>query len=612
MGGGVSKPGAGAGASSSSPVGPTPTMPTDRALSMRTRDTTEDLYCSDRDIFDALELGPGAVEKLLKAGAAAAAARKGKCNVNGRNAQGEAPLFVAVRKNDAKSTRLLLKSHAQPNAIDGKMSAPAIVAAIQHRNEEIVKILLEHGATTFYTDPTGRTPLHAAIEAGHPGCFDRIDPYILGVKTVDRCETPLHMAVRLGNVQFTESLLERGAPINAVDKKGQTPLHTACKAGNMELIESLLEHNAPANVTDRAGNTLLHCSAVGGHPFVVERLLESGAILEARNVEGNSVLHLCILSRFTPNFLRFLLSKAPEEASCQNRAGKTPFDLSRETEYFEACDMLLPLTLPIEPEQRRVFAMQFTSDTHLEFGTNPNIVPVAPYLGLLGDIGLLIKEGEVSCLQTYREFLMRQASRFERVFVVMGNHEFYKKDVEDAKKTLAELCSLQPNITMLDRSSFVTPEGVRVVGSTLWSEVPESQRAEVTLTLNDYRRIRTTGGRLLTVDDTNSWHMQDRAFIQSELELAKDENQKVVVLSHHAPVAQCCSSAAEFYDKPANHGFMTDLSHMFGPPMAAWLYGHTHWFQDMTIKGTQIASNPHGYPQDGLYFDSEFVIRFVA
>ena len=66
------------------------------------------------------------------------------------------------------------------------------------------------------------------------------------------------------------------------------------------------------------------------------------------------------------------------------------------------------------------------SDLHIEFlpgVTNwQNITPKAPYLALIGDIGLLNDGG----LPKYKAFIQEQASKYEKVLVVLGNHGMFK------------------------------------------------------------------------------------------------------------------------------------------------------------------------------------------
>jgi len=52
----------------------------------------------------------------------------------------------------------------------------------------------------------------------------------------------------------------------------------------------------------------------------------------------------------------------------------------------------------------------------------------------------------------------------------------------------------------------------------------------------------------------------------------------------------------------------TDLTSLFGSPVTAWCYGHTHWFHDLVLHGTRVVSNPHGYPFENKPFQSQFVV----
>ena len=48
-----------------------------------------------------------------------------------------------------------------------------------------------------------------------------------------------------------------------------------------------------------------------------------------------------------------------------------------------------------------------------------NCRPFSPVLALLGDIGLTAQDGLFV-------FLQRQLSKYEKIFFVMGNHEYYR------------------------------------------------------------------------------------------------------------------------------------------------------------------------------------------
>lgn len=68
-------------------------------------------------------------------------------------------------------------------------------------------------------------------------------------------------------------------------------------------------------------------------------------------------------------------------------------------------------------------SIQISSDIHLEFYGDKSIdysqiiIPSAPILALLGDIGIPESENTI-----YRDFLLHMADKFELVLVIAGNH----------------------------------------------------------------------------------------------------------------------------------------------------------------------------------------------
>jgi len=77
-----------------------------------------------------------------------------------------------------------------------------------------------------------------------------------------------------------------------------------------------------------------------------------------------------------------------------------------------------------------------------EFLPTSALEPKAPYLAMLGDIGYPAKP-------TYQELLLAMADRFQKVFVIAGNHEYYNAEYYSTKQKIWEICALKDNIVSL-------------------------------------------------------------------------------------------------------------------------------------------------------------------
>jgi hypothetical protein len=89
-------------------------------------------------------------------------------------------------------------------------------------------------------------------------------------------------------------------------------------------------------------------------------------------------------------------------------------------------------------------------------------------------------------------------------------------------------------------------DGVRILGTTLWSNIPENLQLEVEMHLSDFRVIRmseTKGDTLRAPGTKNSknkinfqvyvkWFEEEYSWLKEEIEKAKINKEKVVVLTY--------------------------------------------------------------------------------
>lgn len=133
-------------------------------------------------------------------------------------------------------------------------------------------------------------------------------------------------------------------------------------------------------------------------------------------------------------------------------------------------------------------SFQTVCDLHLEVNRQyPSYdIPVcAKHLILAGDVGRLADYDD------YRNSLQKQTDRFELVFLVLGNHEFYHGSfaagLEKARR-LEQEPFLNGRLIFLHQGRYDVPESnVTVLGCTLWSKVPLESRDNVHLKIKDFQ-----------------------------------------------------------------------------------------------------------------------------
>ena len=102
--------------------------------------------------------------------------------------------------------------------------------------------------------------------------------------------TPLHVAAAQGNKTEVETLLKKGANVNATDENRWTPLHWAADVGHVETAKALLAGKADPNAKSGSGATPLHRAAFQGHAAMVRLLLAAKADPNAKDSRGKTPL----------------------------------------------------------------------------------------------------------------------------------------------------------------------------------------------------------------------------------------------------------------------------------------------------------------------------------
>ncbi|AYV85089.1 MAG: metallophosphoesterase-like protein [Satyrvirus sp.] len=261
--------------------------------------------------------------------------------------------------------------------------------------------------------------------------------------------------------------------------------------------------------------------------------------------------------------------------------------------------------------------LRYGSDFHLEMMPNilhPKLVPywdfktgsnTKYYLALVGDIGNPYNTNLCN-------FFDKISDKYEKIFYVPGNHEYYnlaklnftKEQFDDE---LRKICDNYENVVLLNNQTYML-DNIKIIGSTLWSNVPATSADTISRYMNDYHLIKTLNGNI-TVEDTNKWNKESVQFIENEIISAKNPcGVLTIVLTHHAPLFSDNKNYTAdpiYSDSPYKYGFHNDLKYLMKKPVAVWLYGHTHYCSKFMSNNVIVATNQLGYSHEkGLNFDS--------
>jgi predicted phosphodiesterase len=254
--------------------------------------------------------------------------------------------------------------------------------------------------------------------------------------------------------------------------------------------------------------------------------------------------------------------------------------------------------------------IQLLSDLHLE--ADPGFVatpaPGADLLVLAGDIGSYQRRQDGSAMAEPDWGLQRfsplpgLAGWPVPVLFVPGNHEYDALDVDTAHHDLRATCE-RLGIQWLERETAVI-EGVRFVGTTLWSDfdglvTPGSplterlrSRHKAFRAANFYlsKMAGQRGGSLFDAEAMRNLGLECQAWLREAL--AQPHDGPTVVVTHFAPTLH--SADPRYGLSPGTAGFCNALDDLL-PLADVWLHGHLHCPTDVQVGRCRIVANPLGY-----------------
>lgn len=197
-------------------------------------------------------------------------------------------------------------------------------------------------------------------------------------------------------------------------------------------------------------------------------------------------------------------------------------------------------------------------------------------------------------------FIKHLLSLGYKVIYVLGNHEFYNKNIFELIFQWQEISKTLDNFYFLNNESVVI-DGVEFFGSTLWSSL--GTKNDLDEIDNSVKMNLKNSKDFLSILDFNIDTMKSMFYdswnkLRDLIDNSKSKTK--VVVSHYAPSEK---SIHEYYygKKIENLMFYSELSNYIAySDLNLWIHGHVHNSFDYMIYNTRIICNPRGYLRLGM------------
>lgn len=291
-------------------------------------------------------------------------------------------------------------------------------------------------AAATHQDEDGDTPLHIAVVKENAKLVTwLIEIFRRAHKDLDIFnnlrQTPLHLAVIIGQPSLVKALLDAGADAGALDRHGQTALHLCCEHGEAECLAVILRHYAH--------NPSPH--------------------LEVRNYEGLTPLHLAVQNRDI-KVTRILLDGGAEINAGDNKSGRSPLMHAVENDCIDMVKLLIESRCDVN-------AQSYSGNTALHSACGRGRIEI---------VRVLLKNGADNSLKNNHNDTAIMVAKNKKVSDVLrgkGTRNYTAKGLSSSTGSLSPGSSNHsPLVTPTHQSSTALSPGAPV------SHLPRSQSVE--------------------------------------------------------------------------------------------------------------------------------------
>lgn len=254
--------------------------------------------------------------------------------------------------------------------------------------------------------------------------------------------------------------------------------------------------------------------------------------------------------------------------------------------------------------------ISYVSDLHMEMGIKGVDLPGGNILLLAGDLIQVNSITEYAYGDVFHKFFKEQASKYDKVFTVLGNHEHYDGSITTSLDIMRASLSGYKNVQVLENNVVQLDKDWFLFGATLWTNYCDKSvifnraKDSARMQMNDHRVIRYQQGRFQPEDAFNI-NQYSRTALEDAL-YDGPMNANWIVMTHHTPSMKSGDEKWGGDSNMLNYAFHnTDLDNWIEKHsrLKFWIHGHTHDSMDYLLGGCRVLCNPKGYGRENREFD---------
>ncbi len=254
--------------------------------------------------------------------------------VRARDSSGETPLHAAARLPDERLS-LLLGSQTRNVDIRDDMGTTPLLEAVYSENAKAASVLASLGASIHARDSSGESPLSFALKKG-----TAVLRAVLNEKTVAASDADGRSVLRVileakPVVDYIQTALSTGAPVDDRDLQGRTPLLIATQNLYYEIISRLVVAGADPFIRDAQGMSPAVVALTSGEQAV--KAMFAGKV-NAKDTQGDTALHYAAANGLEKGLLTMLALGA--DINIRNVSGESAYDVALRRGYPVLADLI--------------------------------------------------------------------------------------------------------------------------------------------------------------------------------------------------------------------------------------------------------------------------------